>query len=162
MTSKSKKNKQEQNAEQSAGGVTATVSDSSLSVEKRKKISGKDIFLWSLSVLLLIVAVGGNYYLNRQYESFFSENQLYQLFKAFGVIFIIVLSVVIVGFTATGRHVISFTRESYIEVRRVVWPTGQEARATTVYIGVVTVVVALMLWLFDMVFMTLISLFNKI
>lgn len=71
MTSKSKKNKQEQNAEQSAGGVTATVSDSSLSVEKRKKISGKDIFLWSLSVLLLIVAVGGNYYLNRQYESFF-------------------------------------------------------------------------------------------
>ena len=162
MTSKSKKKKQEQNAEQSAGGVTATVSDSSLSVEKRKKISGKDIFLWSLSVLLLIVAVGGNYYLNRQYESFFSENQLYQLFKAFGVIFVIVLSVVCVGFTATGRHVISFTRESYIEVRRVVWPTGQEARATTVYIGVVTVVVALMLWLFDMVFMTLISLFNKI
>ena len=93
---------------------------------------------------------------------FFSENQLYQLFKAFGVIFVIVLSVVCVGFTATGRHVISFTRESYIEVRRVVWPTGQEARATTVYIGVVTVVVALMLWLFDMVFMTLISLFNKI
>ena len=128
----------------------------------RKKISGKDIFLWTLSVILLVVAVGGNYYLNRQYESFFSENQLYQLFKALGVIFVIVMAVVTVGFTTTGRHVISFTRESYIEVRRVVWPTGQEARATTVYIGIVTVVVALMLWLFDMVFMTLISLFNKI
>ena len=160
MTLKSKKNKQEQN-EQAAGSV-ATAPESSASAEKRKKISGKDIFLWTLSVILLVVAVGGNYYLNRQYESFFSENQLYQLFKALGVIFVIVMAVVTVGFTTTGRHVISFTRESYIEVRRVVWPTGQEARATTVYIGVVTVVVALMLWLFDMVFMTLISLFNKI
>ena len=160
MTLKSKKNKQEQN-EQTAGNVAAAP-ESSVSAEKRKKISGKDIFLWALSVILLVVAVGGNYYLNRQYESFFSENQLYQLFKAFGVIFVIVMAVVTVGFNTTGRHVISFTRESYIEVRRVVWPTGQEARATTVYIGIVTVVVALMLWLFDMVFMTLISLFNKI
>lgn len=160
MTLKSKKNKQEQN-EQTSGNVAAAP-ESSVSAEKRKKISGKDIFLWTLSVILLVVAVGGNYYLNRQYESFFSENQLYQLFKALGVIFVIVMAVVTVGFTTTGRHVISFTRESYIEVRRVVWPTGQEARATTVYIGIVTVVVALMLWLFDMVFMTLISLFNKI
>ena len=160
MTLKSKKNKQEQN-EQAAGSV-ATAPESSKKKKKRKKISGKDIFLWTLSVILLVVAVGGNYYLNRQYESFFSENQLYQLFKALGVIFVIVMAVVTVGFTTTGRHVISFTRESYIEVRRVVWPTGQEARATTVYIGIVTVVVALMLWLFDMVFMTLISLFNKI
>ncbi len=156
MAPKSKKVKNAQEVDD------ASVKTVDASNAEKNSLSGKDVLLWGVAILLLIVAIGGNYALNKYYEDFFAESSLYQLLKAFGVIILILLSVVAMAFTKTGKHIINFARESYIEVRRVVWPTGQEARTTTVYVGIITVFVAFLLWVFDFIFMTLISLINKI
>jgi preprotein translocase SecE subunit len=39
--------------------------------------------------------------------------------------------------------------ESHFELRKIVWPTGQETRQTTLVIFIVVVIVSLLLFLFD-------------
>ena len=43
----------------------------------------------------------------------------------------------------------SFAKESRTEVRKVVWPSRQEATQTTLIVVVATVIVALILWGLD-------------
>jgi preprotein translocase subunit SecE len=49
-------------------------------------------------------------------------------------------------------------KESRAEIRRVVWPTRQEATQTTLVVGVVVFVMALILWALDWALNQLISL----
>jgi preprotein translocase subunit SecE len=44
---------------------------------------------------------------------------------------------------------VSFAKESRTEVRKVVWPSRQEATQTTLIVVVATVIVALILWGLD-------------
>ncbi len=115
-----------------------------------------DIVLWSVVVVLLLVAIGGNYYVSKEYADLFDSNTNV-LIKGAVVIVLIVLACVVALFTKHGKALMVFAKESYIEVRRVVWPTGIEARKTTIIVGVVTLVVSCMLWLFDSVFMHAVS-----
>ena len=56
----------------------------------------------------------------------------------------------IVFFTAgTGKRLIAFARDSWREVRKVVWPTRKEAIQTTAFVFAFTVVMALFLWFTD-------------
>lgn len=112
-----------------------------------------DTFLWLVVFILLGSAVAGNYLLNKFYGDFFDANSLYALLKGVGIVLVIVVAVVVAMFTTSGKKVLNFTKESYVEVRRVVWPTGTEARTTTIMVGVVTCAVALMLWIFDSIFL---------
>ena len=123
----------------------------------------RDIVLWGLVALFLVIAIGGNYAAEKIYaEELASGSQLVSLLKDSIVILIVLLAVVTAAFTTWGKHVLSFAHESYIEIRKVVWPTRQEATTTTVIIGVITFIVSIMLWLSDMVFMYLTTLLNKI
>jgi len=45
---------------------------------------------------------------------------------------------------------VGFFRESQIEARKVVWPSGKETTQTTLVVMGLVVVVALFLWLVDM------------
>jgi len=52
-------------------------------------------------------------------------------------------------FTAPGRAFVAFARDSYAEVRKVVWPTRKEAMQTTAVVFAFAVAMAIFLWLTD-------------
>jgi len=55
----------------------------------------------------------------------------------------------IVWFSDTGRRTVGYLRDSYTELRRVVWPSRQEATRMTGVVFVFVAIMALILWLFD-------------
>ena len=59
------------------------------------------------------------------------------------------VSVAIALTTERGHSFNQLRKESWIEVRKVVWPTRQETIQTTLVVMAVVVVVALLLWLVD-------------
>jgi preprotein translocase subunit SecE len=116
----------------------------------------KDFVLWGLVVFLLLLAIVGNLLVNQYYEDVFASNNLYVMLKGGLIVVLIVIALVIAMLTTLGKKYLSFGKESYIEVRKVVWPTGTEARTTTIMIGVITLIVSVMLSVFDFVFLSVI------
>ncbi len=51
--------------------------------------------------------------------------------------------------TEKGSTFLSFAKESRTEVRKVVWPTRQEANQTTLIVLAATLIMALILWGLD-------------
>lgn len=112
----------------------------------------KNVALWILSAVILVFAIGGNYILLKQYGKFFEENALYSLFRGIGLIVLILVSLLVLVFTTQGKKVVTFSKESVNELRKVVWPTWPETRQTTVIVCVVACLVAVMLCIFDLIF----------
>lgn len=65
------------------------------------------------------------------------------VFRAAAVVVLVAAAGGIAALTAKGKTAITFARESRMEVRKVVWPTRQEATQTTFIVLAVTVVMAL-------------------
>ena len=59
------------------------------------------------------------------------------------------LAVVVMWFTQSGRTFAAFSRESWEEAKRVVWPTRKETLQTTGIVFVFVFVMALFLWIVD-------------
>ncbi|MDH4381658.1 MAG: preprotein translocase subunit SecE [Gammaproteobacteria bacterium] len=59
-------------------------------------------------------------------------------------------AVAIALLTGPGQELISFARDTQIEVKKVVWPSRQETIQTTGVIIAIVVVAALFLWILDM------------
>ena len=59
------------------------------------------------------------------------------------------VAVVVMWFTQAGRTFAAFSRESWEEAKRVVWPTRKEALQTTGVVFVFVFVMALFLWAVD-------------
>lgn len=53
--------------------------------------------------------------------------------------------------SAQGRRLWHFGRTSWVEVRKVVWPSRQETTQTTIAVIVMVTLLAIFLWLVDMV-----------
>lgn len=61
----------------------------------------------------------------------------------------IALAVILMAFSADGKRFIAYSKDSWLEVKKVVWPTRQESiRMTLVVFGFV-LIMALFLWLID-------------
>lgn len=103
--------------------------------------SSLDGLKWGLVVLLLIAAIGGNYY--------YAQESV--LFRAIGVVVAVGIAGLIAMQTLKGRTAFTFAKESRTEVRKVVWPTRQEAIQTTGIVLVVTLLMSLFLWGLDSV-----------
>ncbi|MEO5676348.1 MAG: preprotein translocase subunit SecE [Usitatibacter sp.] len=58
-------------------------------------------------------------------------------------------AVVLMWFTENGRTFLAFSRESWDEAKRVVWPTRKETLQTTGVVFVFVFTMALFLWLVD-------------
>ena len=58
-------------------------------------------------------------------------------------------AVVLMGFTESGRTFLAFSRESWDEAKRVVWPTRKETLQTTGVVFVFVFTMALFLWVVD-------------
>ena len=62
-----------------------------------------------------------------------------------------VAALAIAATTAKGQGFLTFAKDSRIEVRKVVWPTRQEAIQTTFIVLVATLLMSLLLWGLDSV-----------
>lgn len=61
----------------------------------------------------------------------------------------LVVAFVIVWFSEPGRRTVGYARDSYHEVKRVIWPTRKEATQMTGVVFVFVTVMAIILWFFD-------------
>ncbi len=57
--------------------------------------------------------------------------------------------------TERGRLLWQFVADSRMEVRKVVWPSRQETLQTTLVVVVMVLIVGIVLWLFDMILMSI-------
>jgi preprotein translocase subunit SecE len=61
----------------------------------------------------------------------------------------VVAGVVVSLLSSSGKSFIAFAKDSYKEVRKVVWPTRKEATQTTLVVFGFVLVMAVLLWLSD-------------
>ena len=111
----------------------------SVNVESQNRNKGKNIALWGLVFILLAATVVGN--------SVFAEKSL--LIRIVAVVIAFAAAAVTALQTIQGKALLTFSRESIKEVRKVVWPTRQETIQTTLIIFAFTVVMGLFLFLID-------------
>jgi preprotein translocase subunit SecE len=102
--------------------------------------SAIDTFKLMTAVLVLIAGVVGFYY--------FEEES--QLLRVLGMLAVAVVAFLIAATSEPGRRGLVFVKDARVEVRKVVWPTRQETLQTTIAVLFMVILVAIMLWLFDM------------
>ncbi|GAA0812302.1 preprotein translocase subunit SecE [Colwellia sp. D2M02] len=110
--------------------------------------SSFDTLKWGVIILLLAGAVAGNYIYSG--ESPF--------IRALGVVVAVAVAGLIAMQTQKGRSGFEFAKEARTEVRKVIWPTRQEAIQTTGIVLVVTLLMSLLLWGLDSVLFWLVGL----
>lgn len=108
---------------------------------------GLDTIKWLVAILLLAVAIVGNYYY-RDYSL---------LLRAVAVVVMIAIAGGVMLLTQKGKAALNFARESRTEMRKVIWPTRQETLHTTLIVAAVTAVMALLLWGLDSILVHAIS-----
>jgi len=94
---------------------------------------------WVVILLILAGAVLGNY--------FFGEESV--LIRAVAVVALVVIAGLLAMQTEKGRTAVLFAKESRTEVRKVVWPTRQEAVQTTGIVLLATALMSVLLWGLD-------------
>ncbi|MCL2920094.1 preprotein translocase subunit SecE [Shewanella litorisediminis] len=114
--------------------------------------SSLDIVKWGIVILLLAVAVVGN--------QMYSEASV--VVRALGVIVAFAIAGFIALQTVKGKQALAFARESHIEVKKVVWPTRQEALNTTFIVLAATAVLALILWGLDALLLKIVNLITGV
>jgi preprotein translocase subunit SecE len=61
----------------------------------------------------------------------------------------IAFAVILMAFSADGRRFIAYSKDSWLEVKKVVWPTRQESTRMTLVVFGFVLIMALFLWLID-------------
>ena len=103
--------------------------------------SGFDTVKLVFSLLVLVAGIFAFYY--------FKEES--QLLRVLGILAVAVVSFLIMATTMMGKRSIAFAKDARVEVRKVVWPSRQETTQTTIAVLVMVLIVAIMLWLIDMI-----------
>jgi preprotein translocase subunit SecE len=94
---------------------------------------------WLLVALLVAAGVVGNVY--------FANQSL--LYRVIALLVLAAVAVFIALQTAKGEEFWKLAKEARIEIRKVVWPTRQEATQTTMIVFAFVLVTALILWGLD-------------
>ena len=106
---------------------------------KAEAESRLDGLKWLLVVVLVVAGVAGNIY--------FSGQPL--LYRVLGLLVLTVIAVALALQTAKGAAFWKLAKEARIEIRKVVWPTRQEATQTTLIVVLFVLLASLILWLLD-------------
>jgi len=61
----------------------------------------------------------------------------------------IALAVILMAFSADGKRFIAYSKDSWLEIKKVVWPTRQESTRMTLVVFGFVLIMALFLWLID-------------
>jgi preprotein translocase subunit SecE len=101
--------------------------------------TGADKAKLGVAVALVIAALAGFYLLGKQ-------GQVAQ----WGVLLVGLAAAFVVFMTSeSGKEFVAFGRDSWKEVKKVVWPSRKEAVQMTLYVIAFSAVMALFLWLTD-------------
>jgi preprotein translocase subunit SecE len=100
-----------------------------------------DTVKWIVVFMLLSGAVVGNYVFG----------EMSPLIRAVAVVVLLGAAGLTAIQTVKGRAAMVFAKEARTEVRKVVWPTRQEAVQTTGIVLVATVIMSILLWGLDSV-----------
>ncbi len=112
-----------------------------MSKDKKEPVSSPlDKLKMAAALALVAVGIAGFYY--------FSEGS--NLYRVLGMLVLFGVAVGLFATTAKGQALLSFMRGARTEVRKMVWPTRQEALQTTLIVMVLVVIVGIFLWLVDM------------
>jgi preprotein translocase subunit SecE len=106
------------------------------------KVEGEyrlDGLKWLVVVVLVVAGVGGNIY--------FSGLPL--LYRVAGLLVLAVIAAAVALQTAKGAAFWKLAKEARVEIRKVVWPTRQEATQTTLIVVAFVLVASVILWLLD-------------
>ena len=98
-----------------------------------------DSLKWLLVVLLVTAGVVGNVY--------FAGQSL--LYRVIALLVLAALAVFVALQTVKGLEFWKLAKEARIEIRKVVWPTRQEATQTTLIVFAFVLLTALILWGLD-------------
>ncbi len=115
---------------------------------QESSLSAFDSFKIVLSIALLAAGVVGFYW--------YPEYSL--LYRTLALVGVVLVSAGLFFVTAPGRAFWSFFQEARMELRKVTWPTRQETIHTTLMVVVMVVIVGLILWLLDSLFLWLVRL----
>ena len=110
--------------------------------QSTKTFNFQSKILWALALTLIILAVWGN--------SFYSYVGL--LYRVIGVLLILSASLVILRFTEFGNQAFNLITQSFVEVRKVVWPNRTETTQTTFIVAAAVIAASLILWGLDSIF----------
>ena len=95
----------------------------------------------ALATILLVGGIAAYYVYAAEYS---------QVYRVAGVILTTVLAFVVAMQSAPGRRLWHFAQGSRIELRKVVWPTRNEALQTTLAVIVFVIIMGIFFWLLDM------------
>ncbi len=101
--------------------------------------TGADKAKLAAAVVLVLASIAGFYLLSKQGSAVQWGALLVGLVVAAGVFLI----------SESGKRLIAFARDSWREVKKVVWPTRKETIQMTAYVFGFAVIMALFLWLTD-------------
>ena len=110
-----------------------------MSEKPENQTNALDMFKWVVVFALLAGLVTAN--------TMYGEISV--LYRAIAIVVVVGIAGFIAATTEKGSTFLSFAKESRTEVRKVVWPTRQEANQTTLIVLAATLVMALILWGLD-------------
>ncbi|MFP2770997.1 preprotein translocase subunit SecE [Oceanisphaera sp. KMM 10153] len=119
-----------------------------MSANTESQGGAKDTLLWGLVFIILIAAVVANYL----------YSDLAVVIRAAGVVVAAGVAGLLAYQTQKGKNSFAFAKESRLEMRKVVWPSRQEAIQTTLIVLAVTALVGLFLFLLDGLLVWLVNL----
>ena len=124
--------------------VQGTESKKSMSNQSVQTVStSNDKIKVALAVVAAIAGVVGFFYLKGQNKP--------ALMCAGALVAGLAFAVLLLWTSASGRDFLNFAKEAVRETKKVVWPTGKEARQITMIVFAFVAVMALFLWGTDQV-----------
>ena len=116
-----------------------------MSLKAEQQTSSFDTVKLILSLVLLLVGIGGFYYF-----STWKGEAVSVLIRVLGLLAFVAVAIGITATTEKGRGLLAFLKDSRMEVRKMVWPTRAETMQTTLMVMVIVLLLSLFLWLVDM------------
>ena len=113
------------------------------SVESESSSNGLDMVKW----LLVVVIFGAMVYANNTFPD------TSDLIRAGVFVVVTAICLGLASTTEKGKTFLVFAKDSRVEVRKVVWPSRQEATHTTMIIGAATAMVGVLLYFLVMFLM---------
>ena len=97
---------------------------------------------WVVSIGLVVAGIYGYYHFD-QYPV---------LYRVLILIPVVIAALVLAVFTRSGGAFWDLVKQARLEVYKIVWPTREETTQTTMIVVLVVFVMAIILWLLDMLF----------
>jgi preprotein translocase subunit SecE len=116
-----------------------------MSSKAEQQTSSLDTVKLILSLVLLLVGIGGFYYFTT-----WKGEPVSVLIRVLGLLAFVAVAVFVAATTEKGRNLLTFLKDSRMEVRKMVWPTRAETMQTTLMVMVIVLLLSLFLWLVDM------------